>query len=186
VPVPGWSDGLKKNRIFIIGGARSGKSSYGVALAMKLGKRVAYIATAEPPELRDDEEMKRRIQRHRAHRPKGVTTIEEPIDLSGALKGAQKNHDCIVIDCLTLWLSNLLGRGGAGWRKKTTEFLKTIRSMKKQVVIISNEVGMGVVPANRGARNFRDIIGGLNQAVASESDKVIMMVSGIPVVIKGK
>jgi len=177
---------LTKKNIFIIGGARSGKSYYGVALAMKLGKRVAYIATAEPPELRDDDEMKGRIQRHRAHRPKGVTTIEEPIDLSGALKEAEKHHDCIIIDCLTLWLSNILGRGGAKWRRKADEFLKTLRSMKKRVVIISNEVGMGIVPVNRKARLFRDHLGELNQMVASEVGKVVLMMSDIPVVIKGK
>lgn len=171
---------LKTKHIFITGGARSGKSTFGVSLALKLGKKAAYIATAQPL----DNEMKGRIEMHRAERPKGITTIEEPIDLSGALRGAQKDHDCIIVDCLTLWLNNIIGR--ADTRARITAFLRSLRSLKKRVIIISNEIGMGMVPVNTETREFRDLLGLLNQMAASEAEKVILMVSGIPVVVKGK
>lgn len=173
---------MTKKNILIIGGARSGKSSFGIRLAMGLGRRIAFIATAEGL----DDDMKRRIKRHRQKRPREVATIEEPLKLSQALKRAGREFDCIVIDCLTLWLSNILKKSDRAIEREIAGFINALRSIRRNVIIISNEVGMGVVPANRSARRFRDILGGLNQAVASEAETVILMMSGIPVVIKGK
>lgn len=179
---------MGNRHIFIVGGARSGKSSHGITLAMSLargplphsmqGEGVAYIATAQPL----DKEMQARILRHKAWRPAGMTTIEEPVELHKALKGAEKNHDCIVIDCLTLWLTNIWERKGMESRIKA--FLDALRTSKKRVIVISNEVGMGIVPAYKKGRRFRDALGELNRKVASGSDKVIFMVSGVPVLIK--
>jgi adenosylcobinamide kinase/adenosylcobinamide-phosphate guanylyltransferase len=166
----------------ILGGARSGKSTYALEMAKKSGK-VAFVATCEAP----DKEMKERIRLHREQRPKHWKTFEEPEDVGNLLKKIGDGFDCIVIDCLTLLVSNLVLKKykKEDILKKIESMLSILRKKKAKVVIVSNEVGLGLVPANRLGRDFRDIAGKVNQRVAKEADRVIFIVSGIPMDIKG-
>ncbi|MCX5678280.1 MAG: bifunctional adenosylcobinamide kinase/adenosylcobinamide-phosphate guanylyltransferase [Candidatus Omnitrophica bacterium] len=168
--------------IFILGGARSGKSNYATALAGKSGKKVAFIATCQGL----DEEMRMRITSHRKQRPSSWKTFEEPLDIRKALKNARSGFDAILIDCLTLLVSNLLLKGveGAAIEKKITGIIKELKNMKSDSIIVSNEVGLGIVPENNLARDFRDIGGRVNQIVAKEANEVYFLVSGLPVKIK--
>ncbi|MDP2910837.1 MAG: bifunctional adenosylcobinamide kinase/adenosylcobinamide-phosphate guanylyltransferase [Candidatus Omnitrophota bacterium] len=166
----------------ILGGARSGKSTYAVSLAKK-HKKVAFIATCQPL----DKEMRERILLHKESRPRNWKTFEEPKDIGGLLGKIGNEFDCIIIDCLTLLISNLMLTG-----YKEKEVLRKIEAMlvilkknKAKVIIVSNEVGMGLVPANKLGRDFRDIAGKVNQAAAEESDDVFFTISGIPMKIKG-
>ncbi len=166
---------------FIVGGARSGKSEYALKLAFK-AKDVAFIATCEAL----DDEMAARIKLHKLSRPKHWTTYEEPLAVAEILKKRSAGHDLILIDCLTLLVTNLL------LKKKTTgqietEVVSTMKALKRHKgasVIVSNEVGLGIVPDNRLGRVFRDIAGQMNKIVAERSGRVIFMVSGIPWRIK--
>jgi adenosylcobinamide kinase/adenosylcobinamide-phosphate guanylyltransferase len=168
---------------FILGGARSGKSTYALELAKK-HKNVAFIATCQGL----DAEMKKRIKLHKESRPRHWETFEEAKDVALKLASIDDKFDCIVIDCLTLLVSNLLL---AKDNHKTIEakidrMLEHLRKKKGQAIIVSNEVGLGVVPANKLARDFRDIAGKINQIVAREADEVFFMASGLPCRIKGK
>jgi len=168
---------------FIIGGARSGKSRFALELAAKF-KRVAFIATCQPR----DFEMKKRIRLHRESRPKNWQTFEGYKDLSAVLKKIDNKIECIVIDCLTLLVSNLL-LGGARQgeiESRIGKMLKRLSGFKGRVIIVSNEVGLGVVPVSKLGRDFRDISGIINQIVACESSEVFFLVCGIPQKIKGK
>jgi len=164
--------------IFITGGARSGKSQYAVSLASEMSKDVLFLATCIPK----DEEMRQRVEEHRKNRPKDWKTQEEEKDILPILKGCQS--DVVVIDCLTLLLSNLLLAGDNVEEaiKGVAEFLKEARFT---TIIVSNEVGLGIVPENEMARRFRDISGWANQLMAKYADEVYFMVSGIPIRIKG-
>lgn len=166
---------------FIIGGARSGKSSYALALAKKK-KKVAFIATCEPL----DAEMKRRISLHRRNRPGHWLTVEEPRDLNKAFQEIGGRFDCVVIDCLTLLISNLIlkGIGQKAIEEKVTRALRQLKKIKGSAVLVSNEVGFGIVPQNKLSRGFRDVAGTINQLVAKEADEVILMVAGLPLRIK--
>jgi adenosylcobinamide kinase/adenosylcobinamide-phosphate guanylyltransferase len=169
--------------IFILGGARSGKSTYALELAKK-HKDVAFIATGQGL----DREMKERIKLHKKSRPRHWQTFEEAKDVALMLASMDNKFDCIVIDCLTLLVSNLLL---AKVNHKTIEakidrMLEHLRKKKGKAIIVSNEVGLGVVPANKLGRDFRDIAGRVNQVVAKEADEVYFMVSGIASKIKGK
>jgi adenosylcobinamide kinase/adenosylcobinamide-phosphate guanylyltransferase len=168
--------------IFILGGARSGKSSYATALANKSGKRVAFIATCQGL----DEEMRARIASHKKLRPSSWKTFEEPLDIRKALKNAGSRFDIILIDCLTLLVSNLLLKDieGAAIEKEIAAIVGELKKMKPDSIIVSNEVGLGIVPDNNLARNFRDIGGRVNQIVAKEADEVCFLVSGLPVKVK--
>jgi adenosyl cobinamide kinase/adenosyl cobinamide phosphate guanylyltransferase len=170
--------------IYISGGARSGKSSWALRLAHKRKGRVAFIATGEPR----DKEMKQRIVQHRRDRPQTWTTFEEPTNLSGLIEKIGPDYPTIIIDCLTLWTSNLLLKQRAP-RAILSEAARLAESLKKTrglVIIVTNEVGCGIVPANRLARDFRDIAGRINQTIAHISDTAYFMISGIPLVIKKK
>ena len=169
---------------FILGGARSGKSTYAFKLAKKYGRKVAFIATGEPRDL----EMKRRIELHKKIRPQHWQTFEEAKDIIKTLEAVGNKFECIIIDCLTLLVSNLIL---AGYSQELIEdkINKMVANLKKKegkAIIVSNEVGLGIVPANKLARNFRDIAGTINQIVAYASDEVFFMVSGMPIKIKGK
>ena len=171
--------------IFVTGGARSGKSTFALQLAKKIGKKIAFIATGQA----GDEEMQRRIQMHKQDRPQEWTTIEEPLDVASAIDTA-KGHDTLIIDCITLLLSNLIcstdNLEDISWIPERIE--KLIESAKRfsgMVIIISNEVGMGIVPENKLAREFRDLAGKANQMIASSAGQVYICFSGIPVLIKG-
>lgn len=168
--------------ILILGGVRSGKSTYAVNLAKKY-KKVAFIATGQPL----DKEMKKRIAIHKKLRPKNWQTFEEPKDIYGLLKKIKSKFELIIVDCVTLWVSNLLlkGRKEKELVDEAQKTLDLLKNTKAKVVIVSNEVGLGIVPRNKLARDFRDITGKINQLVAREAKEVIFMVSGLPLKIKG-
>ena len=168
--------------IFILGGARSGKSQYAVKLAKEKAKKVAFIATCLPKDL----EMKRRITLHKKIRPLYWQTFEEPQDIPLLLKKIGSQFEVIIIDCLTLWVSDFLLRGLKEEiiEDKVNKMLTVLKEIKSKSIIVSNETGLGVVPENKLARDFRDIAGRINQIVASKSDEVFFMFSGIPLKIK--
>ncbi len=169
------------NIIFITGGARSGKSNYAASIARKYGK-VAFIATCQAL----DREMAERIKLHRKNRPKNWKTFEEPQKISFLLAKINNNVEAILLDCLTMLVSNLIL---AEYNEKQILFeiksiLQSLRKNKAKPIIVSNEVGMGLVPANKLGREFRDIAGKVNQLAAKEADEVFFTVSGIPLKIK--
>lgn len=164
---------------FITGGARSGKSSLALLGAAAHGKRRAFIATMRPL----DDELKERVQRHRQERGDGWQTFEEPLDVAELLRSIDGRFDVVVLDCLTLWLCNVM-LGGGDAEEETGKLVSALREMKTPVHVVSNELGMGVVPDNSLAREFRDAAGRLNQAVAGEASEVYLTVSGIPLRIK--
>jgi len=170
--------------IFITGGARSGKSTLAIQLAKKINGKVAFIATAQA----GDDEMKRRIFLHKQERPEGWTTIEEPANIASAIDSAHK-HNVVIIDCITLLISNLICSNEnideTAWILE--DIKKLVDSAKRfdgTVIVISNEVGMGIVPENKLAREFRDLAGKANQIIASAADQVYVCFSGIPMLIK--
>ncbi len=167
--------------IFILGGSRSGKSNYALSLARR-HKNCAFIATAKP----QDTEMKKRIKMHRENRPKHWETFEEEKDIAARLKNIGDKFECIVIDCLTLLVSNLLcsKKGVCLIENEIKEMLLVIKKIKAKTIIVSNEVGLGIVPANKLARDFRDIAGRVNQITAQAANEVYFLISGIPVKIK--
>ena len=170
------------NTLFIIGGARSGKSSYALELGSGFPGRKGFIATAEA----FDEEMKERISLHQTTRPLEWETIEEPVDLGKRLQNIAGLYDVVIVDCLTLWLSNMLGRGGDSEHIKTAvgHLTSVLNDLSYKVIIVSNEVGLGIVPENKIARLFRDLGGWMNQKVASVADEVYLVTCGIPMRIK--
>ncbi|MGO9602165.1 MAG: bifunctional adenosylcobinamide kinase/adenosylcobinamide-phosphate guanylyltransferase [Candidatus Binataceae bacterium] len=168
----------------ITGGARSGKSAHALQLASDhRGPRRAFIATAEPL----DDEMAERIARHKASRSADFLTIEEPLNLENAVNSLRGRADLVVIDCLTLWVSNV--------RQSSPNYIGTFLIETRAVanaigraefdgIVVTSEVGAGVVPDNRTAREFRDLLGWANQAVAQAADEVILMVAGYPLRVK--
>ncbi|MEW6001278.1 MAG: bifunctional adenosylcobinamide kinase/adenosylcobinamide-phosphate guanylyltransferase [Nitrospirota bacterium] len=181
-----------KRIIFITGGARSGKSSFALQLANNYkgvhggdcisSMRKAYIATAEAL----DEEMKERIEKHKRLRGDNWVTYEEPIKISDVLRTIEEKYCAVVIDCLTLWLSNLM-KAGLNIEAEIGHFISSLVTCQSTLIfIVSNEVGMGIVPENEMARRFRDMAGILNQRIAEVSDKVFLVVAGIPLKIKDK
>lgn len=168
----------------ILGGARSGKTGFALKRGDKLGGTKVYIATAEGL----DEEMQYRIQKHQIERPKDWQTIEEPLNISDALLSLDVKADVIVIDCLTLWLSNLLLKMKGDEKRivdQMNRLVETITRIKPSILAISNEVGLGIVPENRISRLFRDYLGDLHQQLAEIALDVTLMVAGIPMIIKG-
>jgi adenosylcobinamide kinase / adenosylcobinamide-phosphate guanylyltransferase len=162
----------------IIGGARSGKSRYGETLIAPLPPPWIYVATAQPL----DAEMKERIAAHRARRGEGWTTVEAPRDLVGALSAHASAP--VLIDCLTLWLSNLM-LADADVAAETERLERALCERAAPVVMVANEVGFGIVPENALARSFRDQQGILNQRIAALADRVVLMVAGLPLSVKG-
>lgn len=169
--------------VFIVGGARSGKSSFALKLAHEY-KKVAFVATCQGL----DEEMKERIRMHRAGRPKQWKTIEEPKEIASSLANEKGKFDCVLIDCLTLLISNLLldGYNQKEILAKIDGLMQLSKKKEWVTIIVSNEVGLGLVPETKLGREFRDIAGKANQAVAKEAQQVFFTVSGIPVKIKGE
>ena len=167
--------------ILVIGGASSGKSAAALDLAGKSAKR-AFVATGEPL----DEEMAEKILRHRASRGGSWQTHEVPSDLVEWMKKHGQGYQSIVIDCLTLWLSNLLGRGLAGSRiyQQVSDLLQAIRATTALVVVVTNELGLGLVPMDASGRRFRDLVGQVNEQVAAEADAVYFVLSGLPTRMK--
>lgn len=167
--------------IFILGGARSGKSSFALEIAKKC-KRVVFVATAQAL----DREMVKRIKLHKESRPGHWDTIEEPRNIEAVLKKIKNKYDCVIIDCLTLLISNLILSGLAqeAIKGKINKLMLVFKKINCKVIVVSNEVGFGIVPDNKLGRDFRDMSGKINQIVAKESDRVIFMVAGLPLKIK--
>ncbi len=185
--------------ILILGGARSGKSTFAERLAIKSGRSVAFIATATA----GDEEMRERIARHRVARPAAWRTIEEPLDLAGAVLQASKLADVLLLDCITLWLNNLFAQttrqheseaeqytAGVLFEKAALQEIEKLLAAAhalapgKTLLIVTNEVGLGIVPAYPLGRLYRDTLGYLNQRLAQASDRVYLMVAGMGVDLK--
>lgn len=162
----------------VVGGARSGKSSLAERLVRASGLPRTYIATAEAW----DDEMADRIARHRDDRGAGWRTVEAPRDLAGALAGA---GGAVLIDCATLWLTNVM-LAGADVGDEATALLAALAAHPGPVVVVSNEVGWGIVPDNALARAFRDEQGRLNQQIAAAADLVLGVMAGLPMVLKGR
>ena len=164
---------------FVLGGARSGKSRYAETLIGNEPPPWIYVATAEGL----DDEMARRIAKHRARRAEGWRTVEAPRDLPGALTGVPAGA-AVLIDCMTLWLANLL-LAGADIEREIENLDTTLTQMPGKAVLVANEVGWGIVPDNALARDFRDLQGLLNQRLAARADRVVLMVAGLPLFLKG-
>jgi adenosylcobinamide kinase/adenosylcobinamide-phosphate guanylyltransferase len=164
----------------VTGGARSGKSSYALELCSQSDKK-AFIATATA----FDSEMHERIEKHQQDRGNAFITVEEPLDLASAIRSLD-NVDIAIIDCLTVWLCNLMNKYGADKASipEIEEFLDAIKNPPCDLVIVTNELGSGIVPENELARHFRDLAGRLNQDVATLANKAVLTVSGMPVILK--
>jgi adenosylcobinamide kinase/adenosylcobinamide-phosphate guanylyltransferase len=164
---------------FIIGGAKSGKSRFALKKASACSGQKVYIATAQAL----DDEMKARIEKHKKERTPDWITFEEPLNLSALLKDTRGKYDVILIDCLTLWLSNLM-LNNKDVEKEIKYFCSSLVPPHSSLFIVSNEVGMGIVPDNELSRRFRDLAGMLNQKIAGIADEVYLVTAGIPVRIK--
>lgn len=162
----------------VLGGARSGKSGFAQRQAESQAGRLVMIATGQA----FDEEMRQRIALHRAERGAAWHTVEAPVDLRGALAGLQPG-DVAVVDCLTLWLSNLM-RGERDLDAEGGTLVAAVRALQNPVWLVSNEVGFGIVPENAMARRFRDAAGRLHQQLAAVVDHVVLVVAGLPMTLK--
>ncbi|EWH11336.1 adenosylcobinamide kinase/adenosylcobinamide-phosphate guanylyltransferase [Catenovulum agarivorans DS-2] len=161
---------------FVIGGARSGKSKFAEQLASQY-RQVCYIATAT----RFDSEMDSRIQHHQARRPENWLLLEAPVNLVGAIKQAEQQADVILLDCLTLWINNIMfEQQQPNWPMEFAQLAATIQSLKVDIIVVANEVGLGVVPATAICREFVDEAGRLNQTLAQIAHKVTFMAAGLP------
>ena len=173
---------------FILGGARSGKSRFAQELAAKLGKKVLFVATGEAL----DEEMNARIEVHKRSRPSTWKTLETPTDVAKAMRGKIGDAEVVIVDCLTLLVSNLMGTediDAATLEKKVTAELKELvafmRTTEAHFIIVSNEVGLGLVSPYPAGRVYRDALGMANQMLARHADEVYFMVAGIAIALKG-
>jgi adenosylcobinamide kinase/adenosylcobinamide-phosphate guanylyltransferase len=168
-------------KALILGGVRSGKSRHAEQLALSHGGRVAVIATGTA----GDEEMAARIAAHRARRPGSWRVVEEPILLGRALLEAARPDSVVIVDCLTLWLTNILMRSDATLLQRECDaLLAAVRAAAGSVILVSNEVGSGIVPVSELARRFTDATGSLHQRVAEVCDQVVLMVAGLPLTVK--
>lgn len=168
----------------IVGGARSGKSALAEKLAVqhsKRGKQVIYIATAEA----GDEEMRQRIQQHQQRRSDTWLLVETPLALSETVQTHAAPNHCLLIDCLTLWLSNQLHhQDGKHWPAAKSALLQALADAPGEILLVSNEVGQGIVPMGELSRRFVDEAGWLNQAVAAQADRVTTVIAGLPLPLK--
>ena len=173
-------EGSSRTRsLLVLGGARSGKSAYALKLAEAYSPERLYLATAAP----GDEEMAARIARHRAERGRGWTTLEEPLEVARALRAEAGPGRVIVVDCLTLWLSNLM-LAGRDPGSAVAALADAIRALAGPAILISNEVGMGIVPDHKLGREFRDWQGRANQEIAQACDAAILIAAGLPLRLK--
>jgi len=172
------------NPVFVTGGVRSGKSRFAVELAKKTGGRVLFVATCVP----GDDEMRARVAAHRKARPAEWTTVEEPLDVAGAIAGAAGRFDAVIVDCMTLFVSGLLAAGESddAIAGKVDGIAAAAAASPARVVVVSNEVGSGVVPVSELGRRFRDVAGAANQAMARAAGEAYLMVSGLSVPLKGR
>jgi adenosylcobinamide kinase / adenosylcobinamide-phosphate guanylyltransferase len=169
--------------VLVTGGARSGKSRFAEKLAEGYPALRGYVATGQA----GDAEMAERIARHRGRRGAEWETVEEPLELSRAVARLDGHYTVLLVDCITLWLSNLLfqGEGGAaGALRCVAEFTESFQGLKTPLVIVTNEVGMGIVPEHPLARTFRDLAGEANEMIAARADEVYVSISGLPLRLK--
>ncbi|MGA3047701.1 MAG: bifunctional adenosylcobinamide kinase/adenosylcobinamide-phosphate guanylyltransferase [Terracidiphilus sp.] len=173
----------RKTVTLVLGGVRSGKSRWAQDFAARAA-RVAYVATA----LASDPEMTEKIRRHRKQRPSHWPTWEEPLELARVVSEQAAAFDVLLVDCLTIFVANLLESAEAdpaSMNERIERFLTALRASPASVVLVSNEVGSGVVPPYPAGRRFRDALGELNQQVASIADNVVLLVAGLPLAVKG-
>ncbi len=176
---------VEKQLILILGGARSGKSACAESLARQ-GEHTLFVATAEAL----DDDMRRRIMKHRERRPAAWDTLEEPLDPVTAIPSALSGHDTLLLDCLTVWVSNLLLELGDDSHAeneilaRADALLDLYEQTNASWILVSNEVGLGVVPASALGQSYRDILGRVNQMIASRADKVYLMVAGLALELK--
>lgn len=170
--------------ILVTGGCKSGKSSFALDTAKSFGgKRNLFIATCIPA----DNEMKKRVERHQQERGPEWETIEAPVDVAGVISSGAGEYGVVLVDCLTLWIANMLEKG-AGDRDILDEARRLAGisyTAGPPVILVTNEVGSGIVPANQLARRFRDLAGLVGQIMAKRADAVVWLVAGIPVWVKG-
>jgi len=172
---------MAKEIILITGGARSGKSRYAEERAVALGERRLYIATAEAK----DEEMARRIYEHKFRRGSQWLTVEEPVELCSILLAQRDRIDVALVDCVTLWLSNLiLHEDENSVEHRVCDLLEILPRLDFHALFVTNEVGSAIVPENALARRFRDLAGSVNQRLAAVASEVVLMVTGIPMIVK--
>jgi len=169
----------------VLGGARSGKSHYAEQVAIESGLPVIYIATAEA----GDAEMQGRIEKHRQDRPQHWQTVEEPIKLADVIQQYSSSNSCLLIDCLTLWLTNILfdkqgNEQQSLFGQESKALFKALGVFSGQLVMVSNEVGLGIVPIEKMTRRFVDEVGLLHQQIVSYSDKVVLVTAGLPQILK--
>ena len=167
--------------IYVTGGARSGKSSYALRLAEPYDRRV-FLATAEA----FDDEMRARIDRHRDERGGAFTTIEEPLYIERALANLPEGTGVVLLDCLTVWAGNLMHHLGdaSAIQARIDALLELLASPPCDIILVSNEVGMGIVSENAMARAFRDLVGTINRLVAERATRAYLLCSGLPVILK--
>ncbi len=168
--------------IFITGGARSGKSSYAEKLAANLAGKRAYLATAQAL----DAEMAEKIEKHRQDRGSVWDTYEEPLAVNELLRKLSDRYQVVLLDCLTLWLSNIMAHTDSDGAVvlRSAELVNAVKDFTGTCIVVSNEVGLGIVPDNPLARKFRDFAGMLNQKMAQTADEVYFTASGIPIRLK--
>jgi len=165
----------------ILGGARSGKSALAERLASSSAREVVYLATAQAL----DEEMAARIAHHRARRPAQWQCVEAPLALADALRAHARSDTCVLVDCLTLWLSNLLAQPAAVLERERDALLSTLPQLPGDVLLVSNEVGLGIVPLGELTRRFVDEAGRLHQALGAQCGRVLFVAAGLPLALKG-
>ena len=175
---------MSPRTVLVLGGVRAGKSAFAVARARALGGRVAFVATAEA----GDEEMAARIARHRAERPPAWRTVEAPLALASALAALESEADVVVVDCLNLWVANMLHQRpaltDADLMAEAAQLAAAATRSRASLILVSNEVGWGIHPETALGRRFRDALGLVNQVAARAADEVVLMVAGCPLVVK--
>jgi adenosylcobinamide kinase/adenosylcobinamide-phosphate guanylyltransferase len=168
--------------VLVLGGARSGKTGFAEKLAMRAGDKPLYLATAQAL----DDEMRERVRIHQQQRQKRFATVEEPLELPAALAQSAALHDVILVDCLTLWITNLLV-ANRNVAEAVGELLAALMKLDATtVILVSNEVGWGIVPDNAMARTFRDLAGSAHQRLAEICTDVHLVVAGLPLTLKGQ
>lgn len=177
--IPIGTSGPLPRVTFVLGGARSGKSRFAEGLVADHPGRHVYLATAQA----GDAEMAERIRRHRERRGAGWTTVEEPLDLVGAIEATSLERAAVLVDCLTLWLSNLMAADRDAERE-ARRLMDVLPRLESPIVFVSNEVGLGIVPDNALSRAFRDQAGFLHQAVAAAADRFYFVAAGLPMLLK--
>jgi adenosylcobinamide kinase/adenosylcobinamide-phosphate guanylyltransferase len=171
----------ERGSLLVTGGARSGKSRYALARAAALPPPRVFIATGEP----GDAEMTARIGDHRAERGTAFATIEEPRAVPATLARVAATSGVVVVDCLTLWIANLMTAASADVERAIDDLVAAVAASVCPVVVVTNEVGSGIVPFVEETRRFRDLLGTANQRLAAAVESVVLMVAGIPLVVKG-